>query len=140
MQRLVAIAAAVASVKTVVRNQDEISEHKRPAIVVFDADESVAELVERQGHPGGGPALVAMEPELLILAAGTPQTVGSNLNGLRATLVKAVLTDAQLTALTGPNGQVRYVGCSTHLGHGRSMEGTMAIHFSFAYVLKPDAL
>ena len=53
---------------------------------------------------------------------------------------KAVLTDAQLASLTGTNGRVRYVGCSTHLGHGRSMAGSMGVHFAFAYVLRPDQL
>ena len=72
--------------------------------------------------------------------AATPQTVGTTLNSLRASLIKAVLTDAQLTTLVGANGRVRYVGCSTHLGHGRSMEGSMAVHFSFAYVLRPEQL
>ena len=81
-----------------------------------------------------------MTPEVLILLGNPPQTVGAMLNGLRADLIKAVVTDAQLIALTGPNGRVRYVGCSTHLGHGRSMEGSMAVHFSFAYVLRPESL
>jgi hypothetical protein len=54
--------------------------------------------------------------------------------------VKAVLTDAQLLAIVGTNGRVRYAGCSTHLGHGRSMEGFMAVHFAIAYVLRPEQL
>ena len=140
LQRLVVVAAGVAGVKSAVRNQDELSEHKRPAIAVFDSDESVDETADRQDHPGRAPNLVVMTPEVLILLGGTPQTVGTTLNALRASLVKAVLTDAQLIALTGPNGRVRYVGCSTHLGHGRSMEGSMAVHFSFAYVLRPEQL
>jgi hypothetical protein len=45
-----------------------------------------------------------------------------------------------LIALTGSNGRVRYAGCSTHLGHGRSMEGFMGVHFTFAYVLRPEQL
>jgi hypothetical protein len=36
LQRLVEIAAAVPGVNTAVRNQDELSERKRPAIAVFD--------------------------------------------------------------------------------------------------------
>jgi hypothetical protein len=59
---------------------------------------------------------------------------------LRAKLLKAVLTDSQLATLVGPNGRVRYAGCSTHLGHGRSMEGFMGAHFAFAYVLRPEQL
>ena len=45
-----------------------------------------------------------------------------------------------LTTVVGPNGRVRYAGCSTHLGHGRSMEGFMGVHFAFAYVLRPEQL
>jgi hypothetical protein len=81
-----------------------------------------------------------MTPEVLILLGAVPETVGSALNALRANLIKAVLTDSQLTAMVGPNGRVRYAGCSTHLGHGRSMEGFMGVHFAFAYVLRPEQL
>ena len=42
-------------VSTVVRNQDEISEHKRPAIAVFDSDETADEGAEQQDHPGRAP-------------------------------------------------------------------------------------
>ena len=81
-----------------------------------------------------------MTPEVLILLGASPESVGPSLNELRAKLVKAVLTDAQLIALAGSNGRIRYAGCSTHLGHGRSMEGSMGVQFSFAYVLRPEQL
>jgi hypothetical protein len=140
LQRLVEVAAGVPGISTVLRNSDEISEHKRPAIAVFDADESADEAAERQDHPGRAPNLVVMTPEVLILLGASPETVGTALNALRAKLVKAVLTDAQLIALAGSNGRVRYSGCSTHLGHGRSMEGFISVHFAFAYVLRAEQL
>ena len=140
LARLVQVAQGVSGISTVTRNSDEISEHKRPAIAVFDSDESADEAAERQDHPGRAPNLVVMTPELLILLGTSPESVGPALNALRAKLVKAVLTDAQLIAFAGPNGRVRYAGCSTHLGHGRSMEGSMGVQFSFAYVLRPEQL
>jgi hypothetical protein len=140
LQRLVEIAAGLQGIATVVRNQDEISEHKRPAIAVFDADESADEAAERLDHPGRAPNLVVMTPEILILLGALPESVGPALNAMRAKLVKAVLTDAQLISLAGVNGRVRYAGCSTHLGHGRSMEGSMGVQFTFAYVLRPEQL
>ena len=140
LARLVEVATGVSGISTVTRNSDEISEHKRPAIAVFDSDESTDEAAERQDHPGRAPNLVVMTPELLILLGTSPESVGPSLNALRAKLVKAVLTDAQLIALAGANGRVRYAGCSTHLGHGRSMEGSMGVQFSFAYVLLPEQL
>ena len=81
-----------------------------------------------------------MTPEVLILLGALPERVGTALNELRALLIKAVLMDAQLTALVGPNGRIRYAGCSTHLGQGRSMEGSMGVQFAFAYVLRPEQL
>jgi hypothetical protein len=140
LQRLVAVAAAVPGIATAVRNRDEISERARPTIAVFDADESADERAEQQGHGGRAPNIIEMTPEVLILLGAAPETVGSALNALRAKLVKAVLTDSQLIAMVGPNGRVRYAGCSTHLGHGRSMEGFMGVHFAFVYVLRPEQL
>jgi hypothetical protein len=140
LERLVAIAAAVPGVNTAVRNQDELSERKRPAIAIFDADEAADEGLEHQDHPGRAPNIVVMTPEVMILLGAAPATVGSSLNSLRAKLVKSVLTDTQLTTLVGTNGRVRYAGCSTHLGHGRSMEGFMGMHFAIAYVLRPEQL
>ena len=140
LQRLLEVAAAVPGVITAIRNQDEISERRRPAVAIFDADEIVDEASERQDHPGRAPNLVVMTPEVLILLGASPESIGTALNALRAKLVKAVLTDAQLIALAGTNGRVRYAGCSTHLGHGRSMEGFMGVQFAFAYVLRPEQL
>ena len=64
-----------------------------------------------QDIAGRAPNIVEMTPEVLILLGATPERVGTALNELRAKLVKAVLTDAQLAALAGTNGRVRYVGC-----------------------------
>ena len=138
--RLIEVAEAVPGVATVVRNRDEISERSRPAIAVFDGDETADERADQQGHGGRAPNIIEMTPELMILLGATPATVGSMLNGLRAQLVKAVLIDAQLNSLVGTNGRVRYAGCSTQLGHGRSMEGFMAVNFAFSYVLRPEQL
>src|SRR4051812_19654787 len=100
LARLVEVAQGVAGIITVVRNSDEISEHKRPAIAVFDADESTDEMTEREDHPGRAPNLVVMTPEVLILLGAPPASVGTALNELRAKLVKAVLTDQALIDLS----------------------------------------
>lgn len=140
LARLTEVAATVPGVSTVVRNTDEISEHKRPAIAIFDADETADARADQQGHSGRAPNLIEMTPELMILLGAAPERVGSALNELRAKLIKTVLTDSQMIALTGPNGRIRYAGCTTHLGHGRSMEAAMGVHFAFSYVLRPDQL
>src|SRR5690242_8297257 len=120
LARLVDVAGGIAGIKTATRNQDEVSERARPAIAIFDADETTDERAEERGHAGRAPNLVEMSPEALILLGGAPESVGTALNDVRTKLIKAVLTDAQLATLVGSNGRARYVGCSTHLGHGRS--------------------
>ena len=140
LARLVDVAGSIAGIKTATRNQDEVSERARPAIAIFDADETADERAEERGHSGRAPNIVEMSPETLILLGGAAESVGTALNNVRAKLVKAVLTDAQLATLVGSNGRARYVGCSTHLGHGRSMEAAMSVQFAFAYVLRPDQL
>ena len=59
---------------TAVRNQDELSERKRPAIAIFDADETADERPERQDHPGRAPNIVVMTPEVMILLGAAPTT------------------------------------------------------------------
>jgi len=61
--RLVEIAAGLPGIKTSVRNQDEISERARPAIVVFDADETADERANEQGYGGRAPNIIEMSPE-----------------------------------------------------------------------------
>ena len=140
LQRLVAIAAAVDGVILAERNNDEMSEHKRPAIAIFDADEEGDEALDRRSHAGEAPALVAMTPGIEIKVGAAPEAVGSELNLLRSRLIKAVLTDMELRELLGSNGRARYLGCTTELGRGRSMEGTMQVHLAFTYVLRPSEL
>ena len=62
--RLVEIAGELAGIKTAARNQDEISERARPAIVVFDADETADERASEQGHSGRAPNIVESHPRL----------------------------------------------------------------------------
>ena len=84
LQRLTEIAAGLPGIVTAARNQDEISEHARPAIVVFDADETADERAVQRGHAGAAPNIVEMTPEVMILLGALPERVGSALNELRA--------------------------------------------------------
>ena len=141
LARLVEIAAGLPGIKTAVRNQDEISERARPAIAVFDADETADERANEQGHAGRAPNLIVMTPEVLILLGFPPESVGSALNVLRAKLIKAVITEPQIATLAGPStAESATPAAATHLGHGRSMEGAMGVQFTFAYVLRPEQL
>lgn len=133
LARLVVVGASIEGVVMCARNRDEITDRQRPAIIIMDADE-----VAIEGEPKKpGPQIISMTPEIYILLSGAPETVGTELNALRALLLSAVLNDATLQTITGANGSIRYEGCATGLARGRSMEGEMGVSLSFQYPFKP---
>ena len=59
---------------------------------------------------------------------------------MRAKVIKAVQTDAQLAALTLNGNGVLYLGCETNLERGREAEAEFAVFFAIPYLLDPTAL
>ena len=51
-----------------------------------------------------------------------------------------MLNDAALMASVGSNGAIRYLGCQTDLGWGRSLQGALRAQFTFKYPLKIEEL
>jgi hypothetical protein len=139
LTRLLAVAMSCPGITAAFRNKDEISEKQRPAIVILDADE-VADDADPTLRPVRSPRRIGMTPEIYILLGGKPEDIGPAINALRASFVKALLTDQDLQALVGTSGDIRYEGCATGLARGRNMEGEMGVSFTFTYVLRPDEL
>lgn len=136
LARLVVVCSGIEGVVLCARNRDEISDRQKPAIIIMDADEAAIE-----GEPKRpGPQIISMTPEIYILLSGEPATVGTELNAMRVALLSAVLNDATLGTITGPNGAIRYEGCATGLSRGRSMEGEMGVSLSFQYPFNPNNL
>lgn len=140
LQRLLAVAEAIQDITFVARNRLDLSDRQRPAIVILDSDEVVDAGGPGQGRGPRAPSIVSMTPEILVLLQDNYDRsdavgIGAALNGIRARLIVAVLTDATLATLTGPNGTIRYEGCATGLSRGRNMEGEMGVSFSFLYPL-----
>lgn len=137
--RLVAIAEESGLFEVVVRNKKRPSDDKLPACMILDADEDTDD-----GDPprsGVAPRRVAMMPEIYLIGRETvAEAVGPAINALRAAFLKAVLTDAAMIAILGPNGAMRYLGCATGLAEGRSMLAEMGVNIAFHYVLKPADL
>jgi hypothetical protein len=79
-----------------------------------------------------------MHPEIII--AQQADEVGSELTTLRRELIKRVLTDTVLNQQIGGNGAIRYLGCQTDLGWGRSLQGALRAQFVFQYALKIEEL
>lgn len=139
LARLLVVAKGVDGVAAAFRNKDEISDKQRPAVVILDADEA-ADDADPMGRPVRAPRRIAMTPEIYILLGAKPEDLGTQINTLRAKLVKAILTDTELQTIVGSNGDIRYEGCATALARGRTMEGEMGVSFAFSYVLRPDDL
>lgn len=140
LARLVDIGAGITGIVQCKRNVIDITELKRPAILIFDGDEEAHEIQVRPGHRGMAPNLVTMTPSMNILLSETSENVGSALNSLRAELIYAVLSDSDLATICGPNGHVRYTASATGLNAGRKIEGEIGVSFAITYPLIPSEL
>jgi hypothetical protein len=144
LARLLEVVTDIPGMRSVHRNNVDITEDQLPAAVVFDADEETDDAQDVGMRPPNRPTLVRMTPEIVI-AEKTAGQVGSELTALRRELIKRVLTDAELNehiVKTGRfgNGAIRYLGCQTDVGWMRSMHGALRAQFMFKYTLKPDEL
>lgn len=137
LARLVTVLGGIDGVRAVFRNQDEISERQYPCILILDADEA-ADDRDPQRHPNR--RLVTMTPEIYVMLSGIPANVGTELNALRAAVIKAVFEDATLVELTVNQQGIRYEGSATGLSRGRAMEGSLGVSISFTYLLNPADL
>ena len=137
--RLVEVMKGLVGESNVFRNQIDIPEGTLPVIVIFDADETPDPDSYGRGRPAHGPVRVSMTPEIHMLLNGDSETIGSDINALRARVIKAAVTDASLVALC-QNGDIRYEGFATGLAAGRSMQGEAGIVIGFNYILRPDRL
>lgn len=139
LARLLEVAQTVVEPNCAFRNQLDIPETRRPAIVILDADEQTDDSAFGRKRPCNGPLIVAAAPEIFILAESKPANIGAVLNGLRRRFLKAVLHDESLVALC-TDGDIRYEGFTTGLAVGRSMEGECGVNLTFRYTLRPDRL
>lgn len=142
--RLMAILAAVPTIQHVVRNRGELPADKRPAIVLLDADEVARlQVSQSRGRLIAAPCLVDMTPEIyVVMDAREPPNdlIGTDMDKLRVAIVYAIYNDANLKSILSANGDIRYVGTTTDMASGRSMEGQMHIRMSFTYPLLPNEL
>jgi len=137
LARLVEVVASVPNLRTVHRNNVDWTDDQLPLGLVLDGDEDVA-TGNDGSRPSNRPLLVVMTPEIQI--GEQSNAIGSDLTAFRAELMKLVLNDATLNALTGSNGKISYLGCETLFNWFDKQYGTLQMRFSFKYPLKPDDL
>ncbi len=143
LARLLEVVASIPNIRSAQRNNVEIPEDQLPAAIVFDGDEETNDASDLSMRPPNRPTMVRMHPEIVI--AQQADEAGSDLSGLRRELIKRVITDTALNETivkTGRfgNGAIRYLGCQTDLGWGRSLQGALRAQFMFKYALKIEDL
>lgn len=123
----------------VYRNTTELPENARPAAVLFDGNEQALDDGSKL-RLGTAPKRVIMRPHILLALASQPDTVGTELNGLRRKLVYAIQGDSELQALSLNTSGVSYEGCEAFVANGRMIEGTLVLHFAITYNLRHSDL
>jgi hypothetical protein len=141
--RLHEILATIPNIRVAQRNNPDLTEDQLPAAILFDGDEDTDDQSDQSMRPPNRPTMVSMMPAIVL--AQQSNEAGSDLTTLRRELLKRVLTDTALNETivkTGRNGNgaIRYLGCQTDFGEGRSLTGGLLARFMFRYVLKPDEL
>lgn len=140
MQRLQVVVGGVSGIVTGdIRNVTAFGDNQLPAASVLEGDEEVEEDERDFARPSNKPYTVKALPQVYIQAAAGPD-IGTTLNALHDAVIKAVLTDSELNALTLRKNSIRYVGHSTKLNAARDMEGVFVPVFAISYLLKPDEL
>lgn len=140
LSRLHEIAKGLVGPENAFRNQIDIPEGNRPAIVIFDADEGPDPNFSTGGtRPAFGPVKVNMTPEIYLLLADNIDDAGPALNALRCRVIKAVITDQSLVGICA-DGDIRYEGFATGFSLARAMEAEAGISFSFLYMVRPKSL
>lgn len=122
------------------RNNLELADDELPAIVILEGDEKPLIAHEGKVPEAMRIILMMMVPQVVLVVNESAPDFGPVLNALRVAVAKAVLTDAPLKALLGPNGGLRYDGLVSDLGLGRSMIGRFALSFQIVYRFEPSKL
>ena len=143
LARLLEVVATIPNIRFAERNVVDIPELPLPAVIVYDGDEETDDVNDVSMRPANRPTVVQMIPEIVIKQQS--DQAGSDLTTLRRELIKRVLNDTTLNeqiVKTGRygNGAIRYLGCRTDFGYGRSLQGGLIANFMFKYTLKPDDL
>lgn len=133
--RLAEILATIPNIRDTARNPANLPDNQLPAAILFDGDEDP---IDTATYPTGHPRLFNMRPTItLTQQASAP---GSDLNTMRADLIRLVISDTPLQTIIGTQGSVAYDGCETGFYQGRSLQGTMNTTFAIQYALEPRRL
>lgn len=148
LDKICDILKGVEGIQIAERNYIRPDEGLLPAVSVLDGDEMVAELPDGPNagrwRDAAAPQIMTMRPEIYLRVADDKTAVGNTLNTLRARIHKALVTNAELTAIVGAgrgkNGRIQLERVQSALGWGRTMEGEAILYYALTYILDPAEL
>lgn len=143
LAQLLVIATTTPGVKTAARNRDAPSDEELPAIIIYDGDEATLETDDAPGdlrRPSAKPRRVAMTATLEISLGAQPEDVGTDVNVLRAYMIRTILQDATLLSLVQDGKGIHYLGASMGSDLGRALQANMILNFAFTYLLSVSDL
>ncbi len=141
LSRIEVVLEGITDIQTVERNRIAFDETQLPAAGVLEGDEEVAPTsLGRSGPASGRPYIVTATPQVFVRVGEPSSEIGPALNALRAAIIKALTSDAQLNSLSADDGGVHYAGMQSTLHAARSMVGATAMVFAIKYLLYPDRL
>ncbi len=136
LQRIVVL--CVAAGFDTQRMDPEMRGGNRPSVFIDDGMETLV----NDGsitRPVGRPSIMKLFPKLYVLCAGNAAPA-SLINQHRATLIKALLTDAPLSALCQPAAALRYTGCEPQVRMAEGFACDVILNFELHYILNPTEL
>lgn len=132
LSRLVTVCGAVEGVQAAGRNRLDVAGLARPAVIVQDAIEQMRDMP--MGARYSETARMELSPGVTVVVRGGPADIGGLLSLYRSRVVAAVLRDAELKALTGTNGGIRYEGCLVAPPDAEGKEYRLDITLVFTYL------
>lgn len=128
----------IGGVEVCERNLNDIADISLPAIILFDGGEEAFDNTRARGLAAN---TVEMRPTVDVYIKEVPETIGTEINSWRATVLAALLADATIrSACDGiPNGGMRYLGCETGLSDGRAATMRLSLSLAINYPFLPRA-
>lgn len=140
LDRLYRILVELAPTGRALRNSENITSRTGLAFILLDGsevvDENVRPIATARGQISQPLTHIIMSPDIIVLYTDKWETLGTQLNLWRSTLVKRIMApiDPELAEILGTNGSIRYVGCTVNAPQsGERTEGRLELHLSFGY-------
>lgn len=149
---LQALLKTVPGIKDCYRDRDGLPDKTNlPAIFLLDGKETLVTNIDTRAIVQMPAAVYRLEPQIFVqlvprdddtnLTIGSVAApVGPELSAYRVAIIKLLNKDANLSAMLGANGQVRYLGSETDMQASAPLVGQLRLDFQFNYAVDPNKL